>query len=209
LFEQIADSAGKVLQSPTGGFAHVTGMNYERIGGGTKCVGCHAGHSVLTVPINGTLAEWFNAAPSAEVSASSFLVNEAGRVFIPQRVVDRQARIGGDSVIWVANEGEGASITLTWDTPIEIKEIVLYGISDDREAGTKIRVQDSRIFLYYKSKEVGEFSSTDEIQPGGTHVTLPKTVVDSAKIIVDKFFGTVYHRHLAGLAEVETIARIH
>ncbi|MBM2840188.1 MAG: hypothetical protein HW412_716, partial [Bacteroidetes bacterium] len=209
LFEQVIDSTGKVLRTTSGGFAHVPGMNYERIGGGTKCVGCHAGHSVLNVPVNGTLAAWFNAATSAKVTASSFFINPQGKTFIPRRVVDRQARTGGDSVIWVANEAEEATITLTWDTPIEVREMVLYGISPNPAAGTTIRVQDSKIFLYYKSKEVGYIRSTGRVKPDGTHISLPRTRIDSASIVVTKFFGTVFHRRLAGLAEVETIARIH
>jgi hypothetical protein len=184
-------------------------MNYERIGGGTKCVGCHAGHSTLTVPMNGTVAEWFNAATSAKVACSSFLVNEQGRVFIPQRIVDRQARTGGDSVIWVANEGEGGYVSLAWDIPIDVREIVLYGISADPNAGTTIRVQDSEILLYYQSNVVRKIKSTGSIRPEGTHIPLSVTRVDSAKIVVTKFFGTVHHRRVAGLAEVETIARIH
>lgn len=209
LFEQVVDSNGKVLESPTGGFAHVTGMNYERIGGGTKCVGCHAGHSVLTVPVNGTIAEWFNASTSATVSGSSFFVNERGTACIPRRVVDRQAQTGGDSVIWVANEGGGASVVLTWDIPIDVKEFVVYGISPDPSQGTNISVQESEILLYYKSNGVGDFKSAEKIRPEGTHIPVPKTRIDAAKIIVRKFFGTVFHRQLAGLAEVETIARIH
>jgi hypothetical protein len=209
LFEQIIDSTGKVLQTSSNGFAHVTGTNYERIGGGTKCVGCHAGHSVLTVPLNGTVAEWFNASTSAKVMGSSFHVNKDGRVSIPQRIVDRQARTGGDSVIWVANEGEGGYVSLTWDTPIDVREFVLYGISTDSIAGTTIRVQDSEILLYYKSNEVGKIRSTGSIRPEGTYISLPVTRIDSAKIVVTKFFGTIYHRRVVGLAEVETIARIH
>ena len=209
LFEQVIDSSGKVLQTSSGSFAHVTGMNYERIGGGTKCVGCHAGHSMLTVPVNGTLAEWFNAAPSARVTSSSFYVNENGRVFLPQHIVDRQARVGGDSVIWVANEGEGSYVLLTWDIPIEIREVILYGISPDPVASTNINVQNSEIVLYYNSKEVGMIKSTGRIRPDGTHVALPRTRIDSLKIVVTKFFGTIYHRRVVGLAEVETIARIH
>jgi hypothetical protein len=209
LFEQVIDSAGRVLKTTSGGFAHVSGMNYERIGGGTKCVGCHAGHSMLTVPVNGTLAEWFNTAPSAKVTASSFFINEHGKGFIPQRAVDRQAETGRDSVIWVANEGEGAFIILTWEIPIEVKEIVLYAITPDLRSGTSIRVQDSEILLYYNSNNVGGVRSTGRIRSDGTRISIPRTKVDSIKIAVTKFFGTAYHRRLAGLAEVETIARIY
>jgi hypothetical protein len=155
------------------------------------------------------LAEWFNAAPSARVTGSSFYIDERGRTFIPQRIVDRQARTGGDSVIWVSNEGAGSSVQLTWSTPIEIREIVLYGIASDLGSGTNIRVQDSEILLYCTSNEVGRIASTGRVRPEGTRVALPRTRVDSVKIVVTKFFGTVYHRRIAGLAEVETIARIH
>ncbi len=209
LFEQVVDSSGMVLQNPRGEFAHVTGMNYERIGGGTKCVGCHAGHSMLTVPVNGTVAEWFNAATSARVSSSSFSVDAQGRAFVPQRVVDRQAKTGGDSVIWVANEGDGASISLTWDTPIEVREIILHGISPNSEAGTSIRVQDSEILLYYNSSEVRRIKSTGRIRPEGTSISIPRTRIDSVKITVKQFTGTIFHRRVTGLAEIETIARIH
>jgi hypothetical protein len=209
LFEQLVDSAGRIIRTSSNGFAHVAGMNYERIGGGTKCVGCHAGHSVLTVPINGSLAEWFNAATSATVTATSFSINGEGQPYSPQRLVDRQARTGGDSVIWVANEGAGSAATLTWGIPIEIREAVLYGIPPEKSSGTNIRVQDSEILLYYKSKEVGRIGSTGEVLPAGTHIPLPETPVDALTVVVTKFFGTVRHRSVAGLAEIETIARIH
>jgi hypothetical protein len=164
---------------------------------------------VLTVPINGSLAEWFNAATSATVTATSFSINGEGHPYSPQRLVDRQARTGGDSVIWVANEGAGSAATLTWGIPIEIREAVLYGIPHEKSSGTNIRVQDSEILLYYKSKEVGRIGSTGEVLPAGTHIPLPETPVDALTVVVTKFFGTVRHRSVAGLAEIETIARIH
>ncbi len=208
LFEQIIDGEGKVLRTSSGGFAHVPGMNYERIGGGTKCAGCHAGHSMLTVPVNGSIAEWFNAAPSAVVTASTLYVDERGTFFPPQRVVDRQAQTGGDSVIWIANEGEGASITLKWEIPIEIRRIVLYGIPTNLPLGTNINVQNCKIILYYNSNEV-RTAASGRVSPKGTQVSLPVTKVDSARIVITKVSGMIYKRPLAGLAEVETIARIY
>jgi hypothetical protein len=209
LFEQLVDSAGRVLRTSSNGFAHVTGMNYERIGGGTKCVGCHAGHSTLTVPINGSVAEWFNAAPSARVSASSFWITPDGKAYSPQRAVDRQAQAGGDSVIWVANEASGSTITLRWDTPIEIREVKLYGITSDRASGTNSTIQDAEIRLYYKLREVGKVKSTGIIRPNGTRIKVPVLPVDALTVVVKKFFGTVRRQPLPGLAEVETIARIY
>jgi hypothetical protein len=208
LFEQVVDHAGRVLESPDGKFAHVTGMNFDRMGSGTKCVGCHAGHSMLEVPLNGSLAEWVNVAPSATVTASSVSELSDGSRSDPQRIVDRQARIGSDTVNWVSNEGEGALVRMIWEIPVEVREFVLYNMTKNPELGTTISVQDCEILLYYKSNLVGTVHSTGEIKTEGTSVTVTPTDVDQVTIRILRFTGLVRNRPVAGLAEVETIARI-
>ena len=208
LFEQIADSSGKVLEAPGGRFAHVPGMNFERIGGGTKCVGCHVGHSILTVPVSGSLSEWFNVSTSATVSASSYFTDDKGHAFLPQRVVDRQARTGGDTVNWVSNEGAGAFVEMKWDTPIEIREFKLYNVTPNPKSGTSIRVEDAEIFLFLKGEETGHIRSTGSISPDGTRIKLSPSTADAVRVIIKRFRGTIVSRKVAGLAEVETIARI-
>jgi hypothetical protein len=208
LFEQIVDREGRVLETPDGHFAHVTGMNFERMGAGTKCVGCHAGHSMLPVPANGSIAEWFNAGPSAIVTASSVGTLDDGKLSEPAAIVDRQARIGPPEVNWIADEGEGAEVRLSWEIPIEAREFVLYNIRNDPARNTTISVQDCEILLYYKSQLVGRVHSTGEITADGTRVHINPTDIDSATIRVLRFSGTVLSRPVAGLAEVETIARI-
>lgn len=207
LFEQLVDSNGHVLETSDGRFAHVPGFNFERQGAGTKCVGCHAGHSMLEVPINGTIAEWFNVSPSASVSASSFVKDMGGRSYPPEQVVDRQAQTGGDSVIWVANEGVGASIELRWDIPIEVREMILYSISPGKKIGNPV-VNDCEILLYYYDKQVFHFPSTGRVSPKGTPVRVPPTVINSARIVIKKFSGRIHRQAVVGLAEVETIARL-
>jgi hypothetical protein len=209
LFEQIVDSQGRVLETTSGGFAHVPGMNYERMGGGTKCVGCHAGHSVLEVPINASVAEWFNPAPSATVVGSSFFINAGGKPFLPRRIVDRQARTGGDSVIWVANEGNGASITMTWETPLDLREVVLYGITPDKQTKTNVRVTDAVLVAYSGRNELGRIPSTGAIPPNGKRIRFQAGRMDRLAITIVKTAGRVFDRQLTGLAEVELDARIH
>lgn len=209
LFEQIVDSDGKVLTTTSGGFAHVSGMNYERMGSGTKCVGCHAGHSMLTVPVNGSVAEWFNAAPSARVTASSNFVDKNGRSFIPQRLIDRQAQTGGDSVLWIANEAEGAAVALRWTIPLDVREVVLYGVKRDPGQNITLRVQNSKILLYYNSTEVGQVKSTGAISHSGTRIPLPGATIDSLTVLVTELSGVIFNSRLAALAEIEMSARIH
>jgi hypothetical protein len=208
LFEQVVDLQGRVLETPDRRFAHVTGMNFDRMGSGTKCVGCHAGHSMLTVPINASLAEWFNVSPSATITASSTGLLPEGSLSWPFRVADRQARTGSDTVNWVAHEEPNPSIHLRWDIPVEVREVLLYGIRDDEARGTKTTVHDCRILLYYKSELVGSVDSSGEVLSGGTSVKLVRADVDLVTIQILSFSGLVHGRPRSGLAEVEIIARI-
>lgn len=208
LFEQVIDKEGKVVQTTDGRFAHVAGFNFERVGMGTKCVGCHIGHSMLEVPLNGSIAEWFNTAPSAIVTASSALARENGAFYGSQRVVDRQARVGGDSVIWVADEGAGAWVELRWKLPIEVRQFTLYNIPKNSSAGTTIIVQSSRILLSYNGVEVGSVPAAGPLSPNGTVISISPTKIDAARITITKFSGTVKHKRVVGLAEVETLARL-
>ncbi len=163
---------------------------------------------MLPVPVNKSLAEWFNVSPSATVSASSFFTSEEGKVYGPRRVVDRQAQSGGDTVAWVANEGVGAFVQLSWEIPIEVRQFVLYGIKHQPHKGTTIVVNDCGIVLYYNSMEVGRIAFTGRLNENGTPVSISPVDIDAARIIIKDFTGRVNNLSLAALAEVETIARI-
>lgn len=206
LFEQILDANGKVVETTDGRFAHVAGLNFDRQGAGTKCVGCHIGHSMLPVPANGSIAEWFNAAPSADVTASSEFKSKSGILYAARNIVDRQARIGGDSVVWIADEADGAQVALRWPVPLEAREFILHSITPPE--GSKISVHDCRILLYYNGVEVGRVPSTGAISVEGTSVSIQPTKIDSARIVITKITGLLHGRRRAGLAEVETIARL-
>lgn len=208
LFEQLIDKEGNVVETTDGKFAHVAGFNFERLGSGTKCVGCHIGHSMLDVPKNGQDAEWFNASPSAHVMASSIFRDRNGRLYEPQTVVDRQARTGGDSVVWIAATGSEAWVELRWNIPIQARQFVLYNIPQKKSEGTTIIVQNIRILLYYDGSEVGSVPFSGNLSPAGTLVSFPPTTIDRARIVLKKYTGTIKHQSLSGLAEVETIARI-
>lgn len=208
LFEQIIDSKGRVLETTDGKFAHVAGFNFERVGSGTKCVGCHIGHSMLEVPKNGALAEWFNAAPSASVTASSTLRTGNATLFSARKIVDRQARTGGDSVIWISNEDPQPWIELRWSLPIEVREFILYNIPKRPVEGTTGVVQSCKILLYYRGTEVGAVTSSAPLSQNGTKIPLRPTTIDAARITITKFFGKIKGRNITGLAEVETIARL-
>jgi hypothetical protein len=207
LFEQIVDSAGRVLETTDGKFAHVTGFNFERQGAGTKCIGCHAGHSMMDVPMNGTEAEWFNLAPSALPTASSVYTAADGEAFTAGRLIDRQARTGGERVVWIAGEGAGARVRLQWAMPVEVRSVVLYGLPRGVRKST-VGLQNCRITLFVGGEEVRVLSSTGAISERGTRIDLPPTAMDALEVHLTRSTGTVDGRRLTGLAEIEVIGRI-
>jgi hypothetical protein len=202
MFEQLVDADGRVLRTAHG-TAHVPGFNFARLGVGTKCVGCHTGHSALPVPKNYTSATWFNAAPSATVTASSALPGTAG----PRGVVDRMARGPVERVAWMAAGARNETVRLSWNVPLVLKEVVLYAPADDREAGTRLRLDSCELVWLRKGLEVGRTRVAGRIDPAGTRIEIVPVTVDQLVVNLLESSGTVRHRPVAALAEVEVVTR--
>ena len=208
LFEQLVDSNGKIVVNGLGKIAHVTGMNYDKNAAGTKCVGCHAGHSLMTVPPNNTEAQFTNFSTSAYVTQSSY--RQAGRIkYFGKYAADRCARNVDLSVNWIASGGNNEYVELQWPLPLDIREIKLYNIFPNASNSTNIQVNDCEIILYNSGREAGHILSTGPLDVNGKSVYLnPYVTADRMKIIVKSFSGTVDGISSAGLAEVETISRV-
>ncbi len=205
LFEQLVDSNGNVVQNREGHVAHVPGMNFGNDGSGTKCVGCHAGHTLITVPPNLTEGAFTNVSTSAEVSESSFRNDHYKGI----KVTDRLAHNPDQSVNWVANGSVNEYVVLKWEIPIDVRRFVLYDIIPNANNNTNVHVTDCEMFLYYRGKEVMHIPSTGPLNTQGLTVPVsPITTIDSAKVLVKSFTGLINNISSAGLAEVETNARI-
>lgn len=209
VFDQVTDSAGKVLSSGNGQFAHLSGLNFGRAGTGTQCVGCHAGHSFIPPPQNNFLALFTNASTSASVTESSFRTEGDTASYPGSRVKDRKAVNDYAGVNWIAAGEENEWVDLKWNIPIDVRQFVIYNIKPDAFTNTDITVTDCEIFMYLGGKPAGHILSTGPIVVNGTPVitgNYPK--IDQARIVVKSFTGLVRGIHSAGLAEVETNARI-
>ncbi|MCC6866227.1 MAG: T9SS type A sorting domain-containing protein [Ignavibacteria bacterium] len=209
MFEQVVDSTGKVLRGSTGQVAHVIGMNYGPPGTGTKCVGCHSGHTQIPVPPNITESSFFNVSTSAEVTQSSFLFVNDTMQYPGKKVVDRKARNDSLSVNWIAAGSNNEFVHLTWSVPVDVRKINLYNIKNNSSTNTNIQVTDCEVFFYYNGNQVYHIPSTGAINEGGSPFNvsgLPK--VNEVKVIVKSFTGLINGVSRAGLAEVETNARI-
>jgi hypothetical protein len=185
------------------------GMNYGRNGIGTKCVGCHAGHTTIPVPPNLTEGGFFNTSTSATVIASSFRFINDSLQFPGSRVIDRKARNDSLRVNWIANGSNNEFVNLHWDVPIDVRRVTLYNIRPNPSNNTNIQVTDCEVLFYYQSNQVAAISSTGVISVNGSTFSVPATPkIDEMKVTVRSFTGQITGQSVAGLAEVETNARI-
>ncbi len=211
LFEQVVDSAGKVIHGSSGQVAHVSGLNFGRPGTGTKCVGCHAGHTNIVVPADLSQAQFFNISTSATVTQSSFLFINDSLQFPGGRVIDRKAQNDTLTVNWIANGTTNEFVDLRWPIPIDAKFVVLYNIMPNVNNNTNIQVTDCEVFGYSNGSQVAHIPSTGAIIPAGSKFFFnggSQVTMDEVKVIVKSYTGLVNGLNKAGLAEVETNARI-
>jgi hypothetical protein len=124
-------------------------------------------------------------------------------------VVDRKARNDSLRVNWISTGSNNEYVQLNWDIPVEVRRVVLYNIRPNLSTNTNIQVNDCEIILYLQGNQVGDIASTGAISPNGTTVTIPTvTKIDRMKVIVKSFSGLVNGQAVAGLAEVETNAKV-
>jgi hypothetical protein len=209
MFEQVVDSTGKVLRGTKGQVAHVIGLNYGRVGTGTKCVGCHSGHTKITVPPTISEASYFNTSTSATVTESSFKFVNNDIQYPGKMVVDRKARNDSLKVNWIAAGSNNEFVNLKWSIPLDARRVTLYNIKSNVSNNTNIQVTDCEVILYYLGNEVYRLASTGPISENGSTFSInsnPK--FDELKVIVKSFTGVIEGQNVAGLAEVETNARI-
>jgi hypothetical protein len=203
MFEQLVDSAGRVLRSPMAP-AHVAGLNFASFGSGTKCVGCHVGHSALFVPISYERARWINASPSAEIEASSSDPAGAG----PRAVADRRTRGAPAEVGWFATGQVGEFLRLRWKWPIEVREMVLYPVSVADARGAYPQVLEAELVFSRQGREVERTVLKGPLRPRGSRASCNGIAVDAVEIRFTRLSGGRSGRGVVGLAEVETIAKL-
>lgn len=204
-FEQVTDSTGKVLRTGKNKFAHVTGFNFANNGSGTKCVGCHAGHTLIKVPMNITESQFTNLSTSALTFASSVFQGSDSR-----NAVDRKARNNNLNVNWISNGGANEYAELRWELPIDAREIVLYNILPNTANQTNIQVNDCEIFLYYNDQVVKHIPNTGALNTNGLSISItPWTTINKIRVVIKNYTGLINGVNVSGLAEIETIARVH
>ncbi|NOT34248.1 MAG: hypothetical protein HOP12_08785 [Candidatus Eisenbacteria bacterium] len=203
MFEQLIDAHGHVVRS-TAGPAHVAGFNAARPGGGTKCVGCHVGHSQIFVETSRGRGQFTNVSTSATVTASSQAVGTLG----PMALIDRKTRGAWGEVAWVAGDPGPQWVRLAWQVPIESKGIRLYRLERrDRAPATSQRGR-LELTLYSAGAVVRHQSFDREWRSNDGWLGFPLTRIDAMELRYFPALNRGRDPAPLALAEIETIARI-
>jgi hypothetical protein len=207
LFEQVRDASGRVPLLLDGGSAHVAGMNFARPGEHVRCVGCHAGHSMMPVPADPAEALWTNLATGAEVRVSSSRDADSNNGLIDRRVMS-----GPIYEYWTSANGATSDqwAQLTFPVPITVRTVRPYNPRSGGEANSSLQVEGATVVLYADAAATQEVAraSVGRIATGGTDVNFPDVEARAVRVYIDRVSGTFYGMRVAGLAEIEVIARV-
>ncbi|GAB4210482.1 MAG: hypothetical protein OHK0022_43510 [Roseiflexaceae bacterium] len=213
LFEQLRGFDGSVPKTFFAGRAdgtgHVAGMNFGRPGEHSRCVGCHAGHSMMPVPPPGREAEaqWTNLATGAQVTVSS-----ARDPRYNGGVNDRRVLTGEIWRYWTSAPGQAADgqwVQLTFPVPVTVRTVRLYGPRQGDEARSSLQVRRATVQLFADTgatQQVGGTKTAENVAILGTDVPFSDLRARVVRVRLDDVEGTFYGAQVASLAEIEVIA---
>ncbi len=206
LFEQIRSADGTVpftMGTPLGA-THVAGMNYGKPGQVARCVGCHAGHTMIPVPDDDEEAKWSNLAPGASIVASSSRHEPWN-----SGLVDRRVRKGSDLITWSSAYGavDDQWVELVFPEPVTVRTVRLYNVRPDNGSTLQVHGATVRLGMPGAADWVAS-GSAQEVSVDGTEVTFPHLRAQRVRIEIDSTSGRTRDGYpVASLAEVEVIAR--
>lgn len=215
LFEQIRSGQPAYAVPLTGralptnempGAAHVAGLNFGRPGAVQRCVGCHAGHSMIPAPTDPEAAQWTNLAPGAAVTVSSAYLS-AGDALIDRRVLK-----GNIIDYWRSDPDQDPNqqwIELAFPVPVTVRTVRLYNPRQDPVEQVSTQVQQATVKLYADPAAQQQVAVvvTGPLTVAGTNVDFKDVRTRVIRIELNAVTGTFQNQKLASLAEVEVIAR--
>jgi hypothetical protein len=208
LFEQIRSNEDRVpfTGGPRpDGAAHVAGMNYGRPGTVVRCVGCHAGHTLIPVPASAEAARWTNLAPGATVEVSSTRDPNTN-----QGLIDRQVARGEIRRYWTSAPGQYRQqwARLTFPVPIRVRSVRLYNPRRGDEADSTVSVLSAtvRLFRDTAATQLVGLRAVGPLSVSGTDVPFHPTVARVVHVDLGEVSGAFDGSRAASLAEIEVVA---
>ncbi|MFN0243850.1 MAG: TolB family protein [Planctomycetota bacterium] len=209
LFEQLRNSRGNVPFTggvDRDGAGHVAGLNFGRQGAVARCVGCHAGHTLMEVPGSLAAAAFTNLAPGARVRVSS--TRDATH---DVRVIDRRVAKGNPEANWTSAPGVTQSqwVELTFLVPVTVRTVRLYNLRPGGAMQSSVQVHGARVRLYADPQATALVASAScgALAPTGTDVAFGDVRARAIKVELGAASGTWNGLTVTGLGEIEVIAR--
>jgi hypothetical protein len=173
-----------------------------------RCVGCHAGHTLIPVPATDAEAQWTNLAPGANVVVSSSRDPHTNGGLIDRRVLK-----GEIWRYWTSNPSQpqnGQWARLDFAVPIVVRTVTLYNPRFGDEANSSLQVNGATVDLCADPTCIVVLAtqSVGAVALSGTNLAFADVLgVRSVRISLTNVTGTFYGAHLASLAEVEVIGK--
>ena len=181
------------------GAAHVAGENFGRPGQVMRCVGCHAGHTMIPVPSPAD-AQWTNLATGATVTVSS-TGNGSSKGINDRRV--KLSATGAGSRFWASQSGSPTTqwVQLTFPVPVTVRTVRLYNPAG---SDSSVKVLDATVRLFSDAAGTVEAANKNSgaLADGGTNVNFNEVLTRVVRIQFNSVNGNA-----AALGEVEVIAR--
>lgn len=213
LFEQLRDAnmkvplTGRGARTASSGAAHVAGLNYGVTGERVRCVGCHAGHSLIPVPASLEDARWTNLAPGAAITQSSLDPSLEG---VTDGLVDRRVHTGRPEWYWRSSPAQppaGQWVALTFPHPVRMRTVRLYGPPRTSSATTEVRQARVSVFAEAASQQPLVSRVVGPVGDDGTDVPVGDVTARHVRIDFLDVAGSTRFQQVASLAEVEVMAR--
>ncbi len=212
LFEQLRSADGTVplTNGPLGpdGAAHVAGLNFGPAGAVARCAGCHAGHTLIPVPATDEEAAWTNLAPGAAVVVSS--TRDAAR---NGGLIDRRVLKGEIWRYWTSNDSAAQDnqwLRLDFPVTVTVRTVRLYNPRPGDEANSTLQINSAVVELCADAAcaTILATQPVGALAVGGTNVSFAEVAgVHSVRVTLTDAAGTFYGMDVAGLAEIEVIAK--
>ena len=161
---------------------------------------------MIEVPTNDADALFSNVAPSAAVAVSSSRAANQNR--------GRGAREVMTGEIWrywnsANGQTQGQWVQLTFPVPVTVRTVRLYNPRSGDEANSSLQVQGTNVRLYSDAGATQQVAaqSSGALAVTGTNVAFNDVKARVVRVEITGMSGTFYGSQLAGLAEVEVIAR--
>jgi hypothetical protein len=212
LFEQIRDAAqrvpltGRGARRATSGATHVAGLNYGITGARLRCVGCHAGHSLIPVPPTDEEARWTNLAPGAAITQSSLDPALEGNT---DGLIDRRVQTGRPEWFWRSAPGQspnGQWVALTFPQPVRVRTVRLHGVPIGESATTEVQQVRVSVFTTASSPQAVFSTIAGPVSDAGIDVAVGDVTAQHIRLEFLAVTGITRYQYIASLAEVEVIA---